>query len=107
MSSGSAPDSSPSAETPGWTKIQKMAALLVMLGPEAASQVLKDFPDAELDAIASEMARLTVIDRDLQVEVLREFGELALQASTALPGGFEYAQSALEKAVGESKASAI
>src|SRR5438128_130054 len=95
------------AETPAWTKIQKISALLVMLGPEAASQILKDFPESELDAIATEVARMTVVDRDLQKEVLHEFGEVAVQASTALHGGANFAQAALEKAVGGNRASTI
>ena len=78
-----------------------------MLGPEPASQILKEFEGPELDAIASELTNLTVIDQELQIEVLREFGEIAVQASTALSGGAEFVQTALVKAVGESKASSI
>jgi flagellar motor switch protein FliG len=95
------------AEAHVWTKIQKISALLVMLGPEAASQILKDFPESEIDAIATEVASMTVVERDLQTEVLREFGEVAIHASTSLRGGAAFAQTTLEKAVGGNLASTI
>src|SRR5216117_422906 len=101
------PQPNPVPETGGISKTRKIAALLVMLGPEPASQILKEFEGPELDAIASELTNLTVIDQELQIEVLREFGEIAVQASTALSGGAEFVQTALVKAVGESKASSI
>ena len=35
------------------TKVQKLAALLIVIGPEAASQVMKNLDEHELDIIAA------------------------------------------------------
>ena len=60
------------------TKIQKLAALLVMLGPDSAGTVLKQFPPRELETISREMIRFNLISRELQEEILEEFSEVAV-----------------------------
>ena len=89
------------------TRIQKLAILLIMLGPESASQVLRNLEEAELDAVSSEMAKQTLVPIELQNEILQEFTEVAIMASTSLRGGVEYTQGALEKAVGVFKAANV
>ncbi|HEX3798052.1 MAG TPA: flagellar motor switch protein FliG [Verrucomicrobiae bacterium] len=89
------------------TKMQKLAALLIILGPESAAQMLKNFDEHELETISLEMSKLTVISQDLQREILREFTEVAVQASTAILGGVTYTKTALEKSVGMFRASDI
>ncbi len=90
-----------------FTRMQKFAALLVMLGPETAARILREFTETEIDAIAAEMAKLDVIGVDLQEATLRDFGELAVRASTALGAGPDLVQTTLEQALGESKASSV
>ena len=58
------------------SKVQKLAALLVILGPENAALVLKHFDAHELDSISMEMTKLTSISRELQQDVLREFSDV-------------------------------
>lgn len=94
-------------EEPVFTRMQKFAALLVMLGPEMAGQVLKGFGEAEIDAIAGEMAKLDVISQSLQEATLREFGAVAVLASTTLGASPSLMQTTLENAIGESKASSV
>src|SRR3954469_2484827 len=96
-----------SAEFRGMTKMQKLAALLIVLGPESAAHVLKKMDEPELEAVTSEMAKIPMISAELQEEILREFTEVAVQASTSLRGGLEFTQASLEKAVGPFKASNI
>lgn len=88
-------------------KIQKVAALLVMLGPEAAAQMLKHFDEEELESISSEMTKVTLVNQQLQRDLLEEFSDLAVQAGTSRIGGVEYTQQVLEKSVGLFKASNI
>jgi len=89
------------------TNVQKLAALLIILGPESAAQILKSLSPADLDVVSTEMAKLPVITQELRVEILREMATVAQAASTNLRGGAEYAQTALEKAVGAYKATDI
>ncbi|MBE0539885.1 MAG: flagellar motor switch protein FliG [Verrucomicrobia bacterium] len=89
------------------TRLQKLAALMLMLGPEGAAQILNSFDEKELEAVAGEMARLQSVSQELQREVLREFSQIAVQAGTSINGGTDLVRTTLEKAVGQSKASAI
>lgn len=89
------------------SKVQKLAALLIMLGPDSAAKIMKHFDEHELEAVCTEMAKLHSIPQDLQIALLHEFSEVAIEASTALLGGVSYTQASLEKSVGMFRASAI
>jgi flagellar motor switch protein FliG len=97
----------PAIEITKMTKLQKLAALLVILGPESAAQILKNFDEHELEAISLEMSKFNLIGQELQREILREFSEVALHAGTGILGGVNYARTALEKSVGLFRASDI
>jgi len=86
------------------TRVQKLAALLVVLGPDSAAEILRGLDQQEVTAITAAMTSLPAIDQRLQREVLREFSGVAVTASTALRGGIDFAQSTLEKALGPSQA---
>jgi flagellar motor switch protein FliG len=89
------------------TRLQKLAALLIMLGPESAAEMLRTFDQREIEFIIKEMSRLTVVNQELQREILQEFTDVAVKASTDVLGGVDYAKSALEKSVGLFRASDI
>ena len=58
------------------TKRQKLAIFLIVLGPEAAADVLRQFEDAEIEAICKEMTNFQVIDPQTQNEVIRDFASI-------------------------------
>jgi flagellar motor switch protein FliG len=89
------------------TRHQKLAALLVVLGPESAAQILKNLDEHEVESVSIEMSKLALITQELRQEVLREFSEMAVQASTAALGGATYTKAVLEKSVGLFRASDI
>jgi len=89
------------------TKVQKLAALLVMMGPDSASQILKHLDPGEVEALSAEMSKLDVVSQEVQFEVLKEFSDVAIKAGTSLNGGLEYTRTTLEKAVGLFKATEI
>ena len=89
------------------TKVQKLAALLIIIGPEAASQVMKNLDEHELDTVAGEMAKMPMIPQELQRDILKEFTGVAVEASTCILGGVGYTQNALEKSVGVFRATNI
>jgi flagellar motor switch protein FliG len=78
-----------------------------MLSPENAAQIIKHLEEYEVDAVSAEMAKFTMINQEMQIEILREFSDVAVQAGTAIVGGVDCTQSLLEKAVGSFKASEI
>lgn len=89
------------------TKIQKLAVLLVILGPDSAVDIMKHLDEHELEAVAGEMTKVSLVNYELQQEILKEFTEVAVQASTAVLGGFQYTQNVLEKSIGVYRASTI
>lgn len=89
------------------TRTQKLAVLLLMLGPDSAAQVLKSFAESEVEAVAAEMTKFDFISQELQHEVLQDFAGVAIQASTSVRGGADFVRNVLEKAVGQSRASGI
>jgi flagellar motor switch protein FliG len=95
------------AEVAKMTKVQKLAALLVILGPDSAAQLLKGLDDHELEAVTAEMTKFAIISQDMQQQILREFTEVAVQASTAVLGGLDFTKAALEKSVGLFRAADI
>ena len=99
--------SEPIVETGALTKTQKLAALLVMLGSDSAAVILKQFQPREIEAISREMARFNLITREQQQEILMEFSEVAVSASTSVSAGVEATRNTLEKAFGSFKASDV
>src|SRR5438045_8769923 len=79
------------------SQVQKLAALLIILGPESAAQILKSLSAQDLDVVSSEMAKLPVITQELRVDIMREMSEVAMAWTTSLRGGVEYTQTDLEK----------
>jgi flagellar motor switch protein FliG len=89
------------------TKTQKLAALLVMLGTESAAVILKQFAPREIEAISREMARFNLITREQQLDILQDFSEVAVAASTSVSAGVEVTRNTLERALGSFKASDV
>jgi len=95
------------AEIVPLNKMQKLAALLVMLGAESAAVILKQFQPREIESISREMARFNLITREQQQEILVEFSNVAVSASTSVSAGVEVTRHTLEKALGSFKASDV
>jgi len=95
------------SENAALNKTQKLAALLVMLGPESAGQILKQFQPREIEAVSREMARFNLITHWQQQEILQEFSTVAVAASTSIFAGVEVTRNTLEKALGSFKASDV
>jgi flagellar motor switch protein FliG len=89
------------------TRHQKLAVLLVLLGADSAAQILKSLDEHEVERISTEMSKLTLITQEMRQEILRDFSDMAVQASTAALGGAAYTKAVLEKSVGLFRASDI
>jgi flagellar motor switch protein FliG len=95
------------AEFAKLTKMQKLAAFLLILSPENAAHLMKSLDEKELDEVSGEMVKLGIVSQELQQEILREFSGVALEAATAVNGGMDRAKDLLEKSVGLFRASDI
>lgn len=97
-------DPAPALDVTKLTRSQKLAALLIILGPESAAEMLRGLGEQEVTAVTTAMAGLPVIDQRVQREILREFSDLAVTATVGVRGGVEFARSTLEKALGATQA---
>jgi flagellar motor switch protein FliG len=84
--------------------VQKLAGLLVVLGPEEASVILSAFNQRQMEQIMGEMAKIEFLSADVQQSLLEEFSSVTLEAVTSALGGVEKAQHVLEKSLGQAKA---
>jgi flagellar motor switch protein FliG len=71
------------ADISNLTRVQKLAILLMALGPDNAAHVLKNLDADELEAVSAQISRQPNVSEQVQLEVLREFSEAALHASTS------------------------
>jgi flagellar motor switch protein FliG len=97
----------PGGQSASLSQMEKLAILLIILGAESAAQILKRLEDHELEAVTVEMAKTSMVSQEVQEQILSEFAEIAFRATSAVRGGFEFAQAALEMGLGEFKASDV
>ncbi len=87
------------------TQRQKVAALLIALGPSTASEILKNIKDDEmLEQITFDIASLNKVPTEILNQVLEEFHSLFLASDYLASGGTSYARTLLEKAYGPEQA---
>lgn len=88
--------------------IQKAAILLIALGSDLSSRVLKqDFQQTEIEQLTHEISNMIKIPAEVRNAVLDEFMELQKARDYLIHGGLNYARELLEKALGHQKASEI
>ncbi|MDZ7412979.1 MAG: flagellar motor switch protein FliG, partial [candidate division KSB1 bacterium] len=86
---------------------QKAAILLVALGMDASSQVLKELSEEELEQVTKEIANLGHVPSETVQSVIAEFKEMAIADEYVAVGGLDYAVNLLQSTVGQVKASEI
>jgi flagellar motor switch protein FliG len=84
--------------------IQKVAVLLVELGPEVSVELFKQLTEQEIDHLTMEIANVRKIKSSQTTQVLNEFYEMILAQDFMSEGGLDYAKEILEKALGKDKA---
>jgi flagellar motor switch protein FliG len=88
-------------------KYQKLAIFMIVVGVPAASELLKNFEDHEVEMVCQEIANYPLIDMKTKQKVLEEFAGIIGEGAIAELGGSMYALRALEKAKGDYKAANI
>jgi flagellar motor switch protein FliG len=89
------------------TRVQKLAAVMILLGEDAAGIILKTFDKNEREQVCAEMANLPMLDVDEQQKILGEFTERAVASISSLEGSEDYTKRVLERAVGMFEAEEI
>ncbi len=88
-------------------KQQKLALFLIVIGPEAAAEVLREFDEVEIEALCREMNQFTMVSDEVRQQVAEEFTPVVGRSVVATRGGLEYARETLMRSHGDYKANAI
>ncbi|WP_228350564.1 flagellar motor switch protein FliG [Rhodocaloribacter litoris] len=86
---------------------RKAAILLVAVGTEVASEVLRTLHDSEVERISIEIAKLRNVSSELVESVLLEYRDMAMAHDYITQGGISFARRALENALGPRRAEEI
>lgn len=89
------------------TGAQKAATLLIALGVETASDVLRHLSDAEVEQVSIEVAQLRNAPSELVEAVLLEYRDVARARNYVAQGGADYAREVLNEALGSRRAEEV
>ncbi len=85
--------------------VEKAAILLMSLGADLSSKVLKQgFSDDDIERITGVITDMDRVPNDLTNRVIQEFFQLREARAYVIDGGLDYAKELLEKTVGPAKA---
>jgi len=89
------------------TGVEKAAVLLIALGQERAASVLKQLKPGDVERVVSEIGRHGEVNPAMRDQVSRDFVATLDRVSQLSEGGWDYARTTLEKAVGHEPAGKI
>src|SRR4051812_24479510 len=89
------------------SRSQKLAVFLIVIGPEAAAEVLRHFDEPEIELLCREMATFPMVSQAVQKLAIEEFSSVVSHSVGSALGGLGYAQRTLEIAKGDYKVFAI
>ena len=87
--------------------LKKAAVLLMTLGPDVSSDIIKSLPDKQVQKIGLEIANISSIASKERREILKEFVEINRAKDYVIEGGLEYARELLSNALGNAKANKL
>jgi flagellar motor switch protein FliG len=86
------------SETENMSPLRKAAMLLVVLGEEAAADLLQHLGEDEVQKVSREVARITAISSEQAEVILNEFHQLSTAGEYIARGGVEFARKLLMRA---------
>lgn len=84
--------------------LRKAAILMVTLGDQTSSEILKELDEEEVQLISREIAKISSVPTDQAETILEEFYEMSMAHDYVLKGGIEYARKVLLNAFGPEQA---
>ena len=89
---------------PQLSGVRKAAILMVMIGDDASSTLLRTLDEDEVQEISREIARVQSLTSEEAEGVLEEFYQMAVAKDYVVKGGIEYARKVLMTAFGPEQA---
>jgi flagellar motor switch protein FliG len=80
--------------------IRKTAIVMIMIGPEASSAILRALDEEEVQTISREIARVQTLTPEEAEGVLEEFYQMSVAHDYVIKGGVDYARKVLVNAFG-------
>src|SRR6266852_2049996 len=80
--------------------LRKAAIVMIMLGEEAGSEILKNLDEDEVQMLGREVARMQTISAEHAEFVLEEFYQMTVAHDFVVKGGIDYARKILITAFG-------
>jgi flagellar motor switch protein FliG len=87
--------------------IQKIAVLMLTMGPDISASLLKYFNEADIERISLEIANTSTVSSETIMGVTEEFLLMSDARRYMVDGGITYAKEILEKTVGVQRAGGI
>lgn len=89
------------------TPLQKAAVLLLAVGPDATSLIVRQLPGHSVEEVMRELASLGRVSEEVQAKVVEEFYHLSLAQRYANEGSLEYARQVLRDSMDPQQADRI
>ena len=86
---------------------QKAAALLVAIGEQRASEIVRHLGETEIEALSLEIAKARKVPAEVCKDVVSEAVETVMAEEYIADGGVEFARSVLERSLGAARADEI
>ena len=83
---------------------KKAAIILMVIGPDLAAEVIKNFDPDTIELLSLEVARLEKVTPEQREQVIDEFHEMAIAQDYIAEGGLSNAKRVLETAFGSDRA---
>lgn len=87
--------------------VRKAAILMIMLGPDASSSLLRQLDEEEVQSLTREIARVQTLTPEEAEGVLEEFYQMSVAHDYVIKGGVDYARKLLIRAFGPDEARKI
>jgi flagellar motor switch protein FliG len=87
--------------------IRKTAIVMIMIGPEASSAILRALDEEEVQTISREIARVQTLTPEEAEGVLEEFYQMSVAHDYVIKGGVDYARKVLVNAFGPDHAKRV
>lgn len=89
------------------TNREKAAIVLIAMGKDVTAQVLRHMPEAEIETLSTEIARMANVNPKTELDVLKEYYSMMQASEYINEGGFDFARDVLEASLGKSRAENI
>jgi flagellar motor switch protein FliG len=87
--------------------VRKAAVLMIILGDQVSSEILKHLDEEEVQLIGREVARASSVTSEQAEAILEEFHQMTVAQNYVLKGGLDYARKLLINAFGPEQAKKI